>query len=168
MRSRLGQLPCSSPTSVARAAFVLAGAVAPCAAVRLRPPPLHGTRCCLSSSSFPLPQPATPPLPLPGNWPLNSPPLNHTSADHSPPRQPPPSSPSLYKAAPTTTPPNHAPQLSSPRVPHTPSATTEICSPLPLAHLTASPPKVSPLLGSPHRPFASRSSAQVTMPRSGC
>jgi hypothetical protein len=89
----------------------------------------------LASSSFPLTQPAPPPLPLHGNRPLKSPPLNRT------------------------TPPHHTPQLSSPRAPRTPSDTAELCSPPPLAHLAASPPKLCPPLGSPHCPFASRASA---------
>jgi hypothetical protein len=90
LRRPLGPLPCSSPTSVARAAIGLNGAAAPHAAVRLRPPPPHGTGRRLASSSFPLSQPAPPPLPLPCNRPLNSPSLNRTSADRSLPRQPPP------------------------------------------------------------------------------
>jgi hypothetical protein len=47
---------------------------------------------------------------------------------------------------------------SSPRVPRTLSATTDLRSPLPLDRLAAPPPEVSRPLGSPHCPLASTGS----------
>jgi hypothetical protein len=57
--------PASSSTSGSRHPSAAARPTAPRAAVRLRPPPPHETRCLSASSSFPLPQSVPPPLRLP-------------------------------------------------------------------------------------------------------
>jgi hypothetical protein len=130
-------------------------ATMPRATVRLWPPLPHGVGRRLASSSFPLPQSAPPPLPFPGNWLLNSLPLNRTSTDCSSPHRSSPLLPRAYIRQPPclhiSTP---RPQLSSPRASRTPSAAAELRSPPPLAHLAASLPKVSPPLGFPCRPLA--------------
>jgi hypothetical protein len=57
--------PASSSTFGSRHPSTAARPTAPRAAVRLQPPPPHGTGCLSASSSFPLPQSAPPPLCLP-------------------------------------------------------------------------------------------------------
>jgi hypothetical protein len=85
-------------------------ATMPRATVRLWPPLPHGAGRRLASSSFPLPQSAPPPLPFPGNWLLNSLPLNRTSTDCSSPHRPSPLLPRAYiRQPPASTSPHHAP-----------------------------------------------------------